>query len=346
MFISNCHQRYEHGKPVLALQNCVRIVNVYKNENGWQGFMLEPGFGYIVSIINGEAGIPQMSDKPMEVIRETETSIELRGYPVLSDTPFGMQEVDFSDYGLMIYFEHGKVSKCCLHMFDRDTCIEYRNYDNSNLVHPDGSNFHCPECEQYAKMSQSAAVKGNTSLSHRYGLQLLNSLVANPLQINAIDDVPSVALSLGRLMEGDYVTGNEKIIAAVGLSYFFLTKAIVDGHNDPYLYVYRFSLIYEYNKAMYHIFAESEGNSFYYSPIFGQEAKDLYEERCKYMQMADMFSEPRIGQIDPAVSNIFRRTYAQYCATPKDQIVNRGKKYHEQIFAYLESKIKKLNFDF
>lgn len=231
-------------------------------------------------------------------------------------------------------------------MSDRDICIECRKYDNSNLVHPDVANIYCSECEQYAKMSQSAAEEGNTSLSHRYGVQLLNSLVPKPSQINEIDDILPVALSLGRLMEGDYVTGNDKIIAAVGLSYFFLTKAIVDRRNEPYLYVYHFSLVYEYNKAMYHIFAESEGNSFYYSPIFGQESKGLYEKCCQRMQMADMFSEPRIGQIDPAVGNIIRRTYARYCATPKEQILERGNKYYEQIFAYLESKIKKLNFDF
>lgn len=32
----------------------------------------------------------------------------------------------------------------------------------------------------------------------------------------------------------------------------FLSKAIADGNDNPYLYAYRFSITWEYNKVFYH----------------------------------------------------------------------------------------------
>ena len=124
-FKSNCHQRYEKGNPVMGLQKCIRTVSVEKNTNGCRGYKLEPGDGYIVKIYNDDMGRPNMSDKPMRVLRKTETSIELRGFPIEAQSPFGWQEVDYRDYGLVVYYESGKVSKCVLHMYDRNTYIEY-----------------------------------------------------------------------------------------------------------------------------------------------------------------------------------------------------------------------------
>lgn len=125
IFKSNCHQRYENGFPKMGLQECFRTVCVEKNINGCNGYKLEPGVGYIVKIFNDDLGKPNMSDKPMKVVRKTENFVELRGFPIEAMSPFGWQEVDYSVYGLIVYYEHGKISKCVLHMYDRDIRIEY-----------------------------------------------------------------------------------------------------------------------------------------------------------------------------------------------------------------------------
>ena len=90
-FKSNCHQRYENGSPVKGEQECSRTVSVIKNTNGHPSYRLEPGIGYIVKIYNDDLGKPNMSDKPMKVIRKTETFIELRGFPIDAQSPFGWQ---------------------------------------------------------------------------------------------------------------------------------------------------------------------------------------------------------------------------------------------------------------
>lgn len=117
------------------------------------------------------------------------------------------------------------------------------------------------------------------------------------------------------MMEGDSFTDNETISRAVAISYYFLTKAIKQCSNkDPYLFVYRFSLTYEYNKAFYSLFAHSEGEEISYSPfdIMGQSAMMAYEHHLQGMQMCDMFTEPRVGQLDNALNNIFHQIWSRY----------------------------------
>ena len=126
VFESNQHQRYENGNPVQGLQECPRTIKVEKNVNGCSGYQLKNGDGYIVRMINGDTGQPQISAKPMRVIKSTVTEVILRGYMVSTQTPFGFQDFDMSDYGLTVSLEDGKVVKCVLHMYDRNADIEYR----------------------------------------------------------------------------------------------------------------------------------------------------------------------------------------------------------------------------
>ena len=347
IFKSNNHQRYENGHPIMGLQKCMRTVSVVKNTDGCQGYRLSSGIGYIVKIFNDDLGKPNMSDKPMKVIRKTVNSVELRGFPIEAMSPFGWQEVDYSVYGFIVYYEHGKVSKCVLHMYDRNTFIEYRYTDNTPLVVAD-TNSSISECEQFAQQAQNAANIGNTSKAHQYGLKVYDSIIRKPLQLKKVSDIQSVALALGKLMEGDYFSDNDSIKKAVGLSYYFLSKAIAAGNDNPYLYSYRFSVTWEYNKVFYHLFAHSEGKRLIDNPYdpFGQSMLMAYDHHLQGMQMADMLIEPRIANLDPALGNIFNEIYSRYCSTPPEQIIKLGTEYHTQIFEYLDKKITALDFDF
>ena len=136
-FKSNCHQRYENNAPVQDLQECVRTVSVEKNTSGCPGYKLQPGVGYIVKIFNDDLGRPNMSDKPMKVVRKTDSFVELRGFPIEAQSPFGWQEVDYRDYGFVVYYKNGEIEKCVLHMYDRNIRIEYMKNDglclNNNI---------------------------------------------------------------------------------------------------------------------------------------------------------------------------------------------------------------------
>ena len=348
VFKSNCHQRYEGAYPKMGLQECLRTVSVVKNTNGCSGYQLQPGDGYIIKIFNDDAGKPNMADKPMRVVRKTDTSVELRGYKVNAQTPFGWQEIDLADYGLLVHYENGKVCKCVLHMYDRNTFIEYRTQSNEPLKSV-SSNHGTNECEEYAKLAREAAANGNTSSAQQYGLKALNSIIANPSQLKCIANVDSLALALGKMMEGDHFRDNDSIKRAVGLTYYMLCKAIDQNkQHDPYLFVYRFSVIWEYNQVFYHLFAHSEGTSYNPNPydIFGQSSTAVYDHHMQGMQMGDMLQEPRIARLDPALGNIFNQMYAQYRTTPSEQIISLGNKYHKQVYDYLCRKVDSIDFDF
>ena len=94
VFKSDCHQRFENGSEVRGLQQCIRTVSVEKNTNGCRGYKLTPGDGYIVKVFNDDLGNPNMSDKPMRIVSKTADKVELRGFPIEAQTPFGWQEVD------------------------------------------------------------------------------------------------------------------------------------------------------------------------------------------------------------------------------------------------------------
>lgn len=126
VFNSNQHQRYEQGNAVMGEQNHVRTVRVEKNISGCKGYKLKPGRGYIIKIYNDDLGKPNMSDKPMDLISLTNEKAIFRGFPVEAMSPFGWQEVDYRDYGLTVYYTDGEVSRCVLHMYDRNVDIEYR----------------------------------------------------------------------------------------------------------------------------------------------------------------------------------------------------------------------------
>lgn len=124
-FDSNCHQRYENGEPVQDMIVCPRHIMIRKNVSGCQGYNLEPGDGYIVSVVNGETGGKQFADKPMRLVGATRGEILLMGYPVEAMSPYGRKDLDLSDYGLSIFHIKGKIVRCVLHLYDRNTRIEY-----------------------------------------------------------------------------------------------------------------------------------------------------------------------------------------------------------------------------
>ncbi len=133
VFKSNSHQRYENGNPVMGLQHCIRTICVEKNTHGCSGYKLAPGIGYIVKIYNDDLGKPNMSDKPMKIVSIEGGKVELRGFMIEAQSPFGWQEVDYSVYGFTVYYNGDEVSKCIFHMYDRNIDLEYYKEEKNNF---------------------------------------------------------------------------------------------------------------------------------------------------------------------------------------------------------------------
>lgn len=205
------------------------------------------------------------------------------------------------------------------------------------------------ECEMLAISSRVSFQLGDRDCANDFALEAYESILNDPTQIHELKNVTVVALALGALMEGDIFSDGDSIKKAVGLTYYFLCRAIKEANSpDPYLYVYRFSTVWEYNKTFYHLLAHSEGKEYTldrYCPI-SMASTMAYNNRMEIMQMADAFSEPNVIKLDPALGNIFYETYDQYSSTPSEKIISLGNENHEQVYTYLSGKISDGDFDF
>ena len=207
----------------------------------------------------------------------------------------------------------------------------------------------CSECEQLAIASRASFLMGDRECANDMALEVYESIVNDPSQIQELKNVSTVALALGALMEGEVFSDGDSIKRAVGLTYYLLSRAIKESQTpDPYLYVYRFSTVWEYNKTFYHLFANAEGTEYDFSPfdIMSQVSTMTYNHHMAGMQKADALSEPKVLQLDPALRNLFYETYEQYRNTPSEQIISLGNQYHEQVYTYLTDKIRREDLDF
>lgn len=75
----------------------------------------------LFKIYNDDLKKPNISDKPMKLIYKSEDMVALRGFPILA----GYIELDYTDYGFVVYYDKGQVNKCVLHMYDRNLRFEY-----------------------------------------------------------------------------------------------------------------------------------------------------------------------------------------------------------------------------
>lgn len=114
VFHSSDHLRYENGRHVSGPHGgAPRALKVEANIWGNKG--------YTVTMFNIDEGkaVVQMTPKQMKLIAADSVKIQLKGY---GQDAMG---ASFSNYGLTIYHNNGKIEKCVLHMFDRNVDIEY-----------------------------------------------------------------------------------------------------------------------------------------------------------------------------------------------------------------------------
>ena len=71
-----------------------------------------------------------------------------------------------------------------------------------------------------------------------------------------------------------------------------------------------------------------------------------YDHQCEVMQMSDMFTEPKIGQLDANLKRIFNESASKYKDLTAEQVLPVGNKYHNLVFEYIDTKIKDNNLDF
>lgn len=124
--ISKHHQRYQNGTPVMGDQFCTRAIRIENKDFDtlFRGTNVIPSQGYVVSMFNMDTPtpMPQMQPKLMEMVTDNGSQIVLKGVALRVN---GNITADYRNYGITLHLLNRHVVKCVLHMFDRETDIEY-----------------------------------------------------------------------------------------------------------------------------------------------------------------------------------------------------------------------------
>lgn len=348
VFKSNCHQRYEKNQPVMGLQECIRTITVEKNTNGCRGYKLEPGKGYIVKVYNDDQNKPNMSDKPMVIVRKTDTTIELRGFPIEAQTPFGWQEVDYRDYGLFVYYKDGQVDKCVLHMYDRDVRIEYMkkktsanesNHDNQASF----TNKETSETELFVQNAMQQLAAGNDGDAVYHPLyRAWRSFQNDPSQLGNIKDLGKYGMGLMIFLSYGTVGDIDDKQQIASIAYLFLSKAIRKDAQNVNLIKNRLLLMILNHEAFEYTVSSvvNKSQDFMSMSMFPFEARDAMYK----MEFADLLKSPQLLSIDMLAQKYYdlqNKISNQFFGPNQDNktIRDKGNSLHDEVLEYLERKV-------
>lgn len=350
VFESNQHQRYENGNPVQGLQECPRTIKVEKNVNGCSGYQLKNGDGYIVRMINGDTGQPQMSAKPMRVIKSTVTEVILRGYMVSAQTPFGFQDFDMSDYGLTVSLEDGKVVKCVLHMYDRNADIEYRKVltkafsQSSNKA---SAKEELTEVELYVIQALTQLGAGNDGDAVYHPLyKAWRSFQNNPDQLKKIINAGSFGKGMMIFLSYGTVTDIDDKQQLASIAYLFLSLAIQNNQNDAHLILTRLLVMLNNREAFEYtvssVVNKDEGMLFMNMNPF--KARDAMFK----MEYADLSKDSHLLSVDifaQVYQDLRSKIQSGFFGQNKSElsIITEGRNLHKEVTEYLVNKILEEN---
>lgn len=348
VFKSNCHQRYEKNQPVMGLQECIRTITVEKNTNGCRGYKLEPGKGYIVKVFNDDLNKPNMSDKPMVVVRRTDTTTELRGFPIEAQTPFGWQEVDYRDYGLFVYYKDGQVDKCVLHMYDRDVRIEYmKKKTSANESNNDNqasyTNKETSETELFVQNAMQQLAAGNDGDAVYHPLyRAWRSFQNDPSQLGNIKNPGKFGMGLMIFLSYGTVGDIDDKQQIASIAYLFLSKAIRKDAQNVNLIKNRLLLMILNHEAFEYTVSSvvNKSQDFMSMSMFPFEARDAIYK----MEFADLLKSPQLLSIDMLAQKYYdlqNKISNQFFGPNQDNktIRDKGNSLHDEVLEYLERKV-------
>lgn len=344
VFESNQHQRYENGNPVQGLQECPRTIKVEKNVNGCSGYQLKSGDGYIVRMINGDTGQPQMSAKPMRVIKSTATETVLRGYIVSAQTPFGFQDIDMADYGLTVSLQDGKVVKCVLHMYDRNVDIEYRKVSMGTSSQFSASvKKELTETELYVSQALAQLGAGNDGDAVYHPLyKAWRSFQNNPSQLKKIINAGEFGKGMMVFLSFGTVTDIDDRQQLSSIAYLFLSLAIQNNRSDINLVLTRLLVMLNNREAFKYTVSSvvNKDEGMFFMSMRPFNARDALFK----MEYADLSRDYRLLSVDifmQAYQDLRSKIQSGFFGQSKSDIsiITEGRNLHQEVLDYLVNKV-------
>ena len=336
----------------MGLQECIRTISVVKNTDGCPGYKLAPGIGYIVKIYNDDLGKPNMSDKPMEVVSKSADKVELRGFLIEAQSPFGWQEVNYGDYGFVIYYNNGKVNKCVLHMYDRNVRLEYmQKQESTNVKRPTKTSSYQPEkveiteTEAFVNEAWAQLTLGRDGDEVYHPLfKAWRSFQRNPKQLQHVQNEGRFGNGCMIFLSYNTVSDIDDKQQLASIAYLFLSRAIEKNPNDANLYKNRIILVISNHEAFEYtvssVLNPDVGFDFIGMSLNTLKARDVIFK----MEFADLLKDNRLLQIDMLkqryfdLSNKIANDFFGSNQTSQT-IQNAGIDLHEKVLSYLNNKV-------
>lgn len=228
VFKSPDHIRYEHGNHVAGPHGSAnRAVKVEPNING--------GDGYTITVYNLDGNHPvwqnnvQVAPKQMKIMQQLPNKVVLRGYG------YDRMGGAFDDYGLTVHFANGDVSKCILHLHDRNVDIEYLR--GNTVAEPE------PEIVALAKAANDHYQNQRLNDCKRLLVQVYRSVQGNPGQLKNVIDFAPLGRAFLLMLDQDLSDDIDVQQMMVSISYLCVSKAINADPNNLNLYRDRMFLL-------------------------------------------------------------------------------------------------------
>lgn len=328
LFKSSSHIRFENGKQVSPKQ--VGVNRAIKVES--------KGETYIVTLYNLDGNHPvwqnniQMAPKQMKIVDQTNNTIILRG--------FGSDALgaSFADYGLSIQIINRQVSKCILHMHDRNVDIEYFSANELKTTEP--------EIVSISKRANSQFHSENVTDGRQLLIQIYNSIKSNPTQLSNLSDYASVGTSCLLMLDQNLSDDIDTLQMISSVGYLCMSKAIEKDSGNLNLYKNRLLILrIGHEPLVYTVIAGlelSEGSVF---SMVGQMAPMRARDAIYKMEIADLELHPQLHQQIPFFNERkeeFDEMIGRQFFLPertKENIIKSGIENHKKLTEYLDNRI-------
>lgn len=348
VFISDCHQRYENGTEVMGLQQCVRTVRVEKNTNGCRGYKLNAGDGYIVKVFNDDLGKPNMSDKPMRIVSKTADKVELRGFPIEAQTPFGWQEVNYSDYGFTVHYSNGKVAKCVLHMFDRNVDLEYRKSDSdasnlSSVTDVAAKSKIKPHFEELAQQAMFCLQSGNDGDAVYHPMFMAwREIQQNPSLLKDVQNKALLGNGLFVFISYSTVQDIDDRQQIISLAYLLISDALTKNPKDLNLIRNRILVMLHDKEAFQYTVSSATNTSsgFDFMGFSQFESRDALYSMI-YSDLAKSTAFTNIPMLNATLRDLERKIDSNFFGQNKSRatVASDGEKNHDKVLTFLRKKV-------
>lgn len=346
VFKSPDHLRYENGKHVSGPHGgAARAVQVEPNVNGCEGYNIQGGEGYIVTVFNLDGNHPvwnsnvQMTPKPMKIISQSSEKIVLRGYQVEAMSPFGWIDFNGADYGLSIFLKNGQVDKCTLHMHDRNVDIEYQKGDVIQLVNE-------PEIVLLAKRANSQYQNESVTDGRQLLIQIYRSVKSNPGQLKDVKDYSSLGTAFLMMLDQNLSDDIDTLQMMASISYLCISKAIEKDKENLNLYKDRLLMLrighdpfkftvmsgLNLNEGGFMSFSMGMSDLTARDAIYKMEIADLELHPLLYRQVP--FFKERKDEFDEMIGRQFFMPEKTL-----ENVIKSGVENHKKLLGYLENRV-------